>query len=372
MINNKKNLKAVHIGLSVGHAGSFDDSKPRLIHDFRRLEDVDVVAYCELYDSSYLDDAKKHHPNANLYSSVDDLIAKEDFDVACVVLLPRDVPDTLLKLANAGKHFLVDKQFARKSEELYEVVKVVERNRLTTFLGYPIRFHPAMQDLRHMIDEGVMGSPLFVEGRFVTGIVGGPHGANPRDVPYRMDTEGGGNLHYVGCHMLDGMRYLMGCEVKSIQVMNGRPIGHIEEPIEDLSIVALEYENGGYGSLVCGYMAAKVPGAGESQWDRGLVFRGTEGQANWMPLWSPKLELKSASEKWSGSPEKVVEYTLPPLPSIVGYLWFHDWIRRFIDDVRSGNKGVLTIDDGLRVLQSIDAAYESAKTGRRIAVEYVS
>ena len=67
-MSTNKTLEAVHIGLSVGHAGSFDDSKPRLIHDFRRLEGVEVVAYCELYDSSYLDEAKKHHPNAGLYS----------------------------------------------------------------------------------------------------------------------------------------------------------------------------------------------------------------------------------------------------------------------------------------------------------------
>ena len=363
---NGKPLKAVHIGLSVGHAGSFDDSKPRLIHDFRRLEGVDVVAYCELYDPSYLDEAKKHHPNANVYSDVDDLIAKEDFDLACVVLLPRDIPEVLLKLANAGKHFMVDKQFARKSEELHEVVRAVRRNELTTFLAYPVRFHPAMQDLRGLIDDGVMGKPMFVEGRFVTGQVGGPHGSDPRGVPYRMDTEGGGNLHYVGCHLLDGMRYLMGCEVKSVQAINGRPLGYAEEGIEDLSVLALEYENGGYGSMVCGYMSARTA----PEWDRALVFRGTEGQANWTPMLTPKLEVISASEKWSGSPEKTIDYTLPTLPSIVFHVWFHNWIRRFVDDVRAGVPGVLTVEDALYVLQSIDAAYESANTGRRVEVQY--
>ncbi len=207
---------------------------------------------------------------------------------------------------------------------------------------------------------------MFVEGRFVTGQVGGPHGSDPLGVPYRMETEGGGNLHYVGCHLLDGMRYLMGCEVKSVQAMNGRPLGYIEEPIEDLSILALEYENGGYGSLVCGYMSAR----GAPEWDRGLVFRGAEGQANWTPMLAPRLEVSSASEKWSGSPEKVIDYTLPPLPSIVFHVWFHNWIRRFVDDVRAGDRGVLTIDDALYVLQSIDAAYESARTGRRVEVDY--
>ncbi len=115
-MTEKKVLKAVQIGMSTGHAGSLDSSRPRLIRTFQQLEGVEVVGYCEIYDQSYLDVAKAFDPKAGVYSSVEELIEKQDFDLACVVLLPRDVPDALLKLANAGKHFLVDKQFARKSE----------------------------------------------------------------------------------------------------------------------------------------------------------------------------------------------------------------------------------------------------------------
>ena len=126
-MTDKKVLKAVHIGMSTGHAGSLDSSRPRLIRTFQQLEGVEIVGYCEIYDPSYLDVAKAFDPAAGVYSSVDDLIENEDFDLACVVLLPRDVPDALLKLANAGKHFLVDKQFARKSEDLTEVVKIPQQ-----------------------------------------------------------------------------------------------------------------------------------------------------------------------------------------------------------------------------------------------------
>ena len=58
----------------------------------------------------------------------------------------------------------------------------------------------------------------------------------------------------------------------------------------------------------------------------------------------------------------MIDYTLPTLPSIVFHVWFHNWIRRFVDDVwaLAGVPGVLTVEDALYVLQSIDAAYESA------------
>jgi predicted dehydrogenase len=365
-MSTKKTLRAAHVGISVGHAGSFDDSRPRLIHDFRRLEGVEVVAYCELYDSSFLDIAKEHNPGAGLYSSVDELIANEEFDLACVVLLPRDVPDAVLKLANAGKHFFADKQFAHKSEDLHDVVKAVRRNNLTTFLNYPWRFHPAMQDLKRLIDEGVMGDPLFVEARQVTGQVGGPHGSDPQGNAYRPDTEGGGSLHYVGCHILEAMRFLMGSEIKSVQAMTGRPMGYTDESIEDLAVLALEYADGGYGSLVSGYFNP----SGVSGWGPALIYRGTEGGANWTPVGAPKIDISSASEKWSGAPEKTIDYTLPTLPSVNFSVWYFNWLQRFVEDIHAGNPGVINMTDALYVLQSIDAAYESARTGRRVEVKY--
>ena len=359
-------LKAVHIGLSVGHSGSLDGSGGQLIADFQRLPDVDVVAYCELYDSSKLDEAKKLYPNAGTYDNVDDLIAGEEFDLACVVLHPRDMPDALLKLANAGKHFLADKQFALHGDDLKPVVEAVNRNNLTTFIAYPWRYHPAMQDIRQLIDDGILGRPVAIEARQITGQIGGPHGHDPTRHTYRKDLWGGGNLVYEGCHIVEGMRFLMGCEVKTVQAQVGRPLGYTEEGVEDIAILALEYENGAYGSLVAGSLSpGGVTGAGRS-----LIFYGSDGWARWPSIGGDVLEVYSASPKWSGTPEKVINYTLAPLPSIVFHRWYYNWIENFANDVRAGNRGTLTMTDALHMQQTIDAVYESGRTGRRIEVKY--
>ena len=361
-------LRAAHVGLSAGHAGSFDDSKPRLIHDVRRLEGVEVVAYCETYDSSFLDEAKKYNPGAGLYSSLDDMLAKEDFDFAAVVLHPADVAPALLKLAEAGKHFMVDKQFARKSEELIPVTKAVLRNNLTTFMLYPWRYHPAALDIRRLIEEDVLGEPVDIESRQFWGQVGGPLGKDINAPAHRLDTEGGGVLHYIGCHHLDLMRAVMGCEVKSVQAMTGRPFGHMEEPMEDIAVLGLEYENGGFGSLHHGY--TKPITVGDQGYDSAFVLRGVNGWAEWTPVGGNQLEVTSASPQWRGAPEKTITYDLAPLPSIVGHVWYYVWIEQFANDIRAGRPGRPNMVDGLHVLQSIDAAYESARTGTRVNVRY--
>jgi predicted dehydrogenase len=364
-MTDQKTLKAVHIGMSTGHAGSLDSSRPRLIRTFQQLEGVEVVGYCETYDPSFLDQARAFNPAAGLYTSVDNLIENQEFDLACVVVLPRDVPDVLLKLANAGKHFLVDKQFARKSEDLYETVKSVRTNNITTFIAYPWRYHPAAQDLRDMVDRGLMGKPLSIEANQIFDVVDAVKALVPA---HRNDTESGGSLHYVGCHIMDTMRFLVGGEVRSVQAITGRPNGHIEPGMEEAAMLALEYDNGSLGTLHCGYLGhlgtnyARI--SLRSELGEGHLEVGKQGGH------PARLEVICKAPSWRGAPSRTVDYELPAFEGIMTSVWYHSRIERFISDIRAGEPGELNINDALYVLQSIDAAYESARTGRRVEVQY--
>ena len=358
-------LKAALIGLRHGHTGKFVPEMTGYISTFKHLDGVEVVAYCEDTDTSLLDHAREAHPSAHLYDSVDDLIAKEDFDLAAVILPPNEVPPVGIKLAEAGKHFYMEKQYARKATDLAELARVVRRTGVKVMPGYPHRFNPVCQDLKRTIDSGVLGRPLDIEVRLITGQVR-PGMRDPKSFMYTRKEEGGGILHMLGGHYLEVMRFLMGCEIKSVQAMTGRPVGNIDEPLEDVAICAYEYENGAFGSMHAGYLQSAMGG-----YDTALVYRGTEGEANWTPIGSPRLTVKSASPEWSGSPKKTIEYGLAPgPPGYAGSAWMFGWLQGFIYDVQAGREPSLTIEDALHVLQSIDASYESARTGKRVEVKY--
>ena len=170
----------------------------------------------------------------------------------------------------------------------------------------------------------------------------------------------------LGCHYLEVMRYLMGCEIKSVQAMTGRPVGFIDEPLEDVALVTMEYENGAYGTMHAGYLQAA-----RGEYDQTLVFRGSEGEAHWTPIGGPALMVKSTQDTWKEAPERTIHHRLEPGPA--GYAsskWMFAWMQEFITCAREKKETELTMEDALRVLQSIDAIYESANTGRRITVDY--
>jgi predicted dehydrogenase len=162
------------------------------------------------------------------------------------------------------------------------------------------------------------------------------------------------------------MRFLAGCEVKAVQAMIGRPVGCIEEPLEDVAIVAMEFENGAFGSLHAGYL---LP-ARDDGYDSCLLYRGQTGWARWTPVGAPRLEVKSVASPWAAAPARTIEYSLAPFAGYGRQRWFHGIVQRFVHDIQAGREPALTIDDALHVLQLIEAAYESARTGRRVEVRY--
>ncbi len=358
-------LKAVCIGLQHGHMGTIGPVKPGWIHTFRQLEGVEIVAYCEDTATEKLAEAAEYDPEASVYTSVDDLIEKQDFDFAFMALPANEIPGIGIKLAEAGKHFFIEKQFARRADDMAEMVRIVRKAGVTVMPAYPHRFNPVAQDLKHLIDRGIFGRPLDLEVRMITGQVR-PDGRDPSGFMYTDKQEGGGIQHMLGGHHLEVMRFLMGCEVKTVMAMNGRQVGYIEEPLEDISLAIFEFENGAYGTMHAGYLGRLKGGS-----DNAMVYRGLEGEANWTPMGEPHLEVKSAVPEWATSPVRSFDYEFAPgPPGYATHIWMLQWIQGYVDALREGREAPLTVEDGLHTLQLIDAIYESGRTGAAVDVKY--
>ena len=184
-------LKIAIVGMRHGHVGR-PGAGTGYLETLKHVDGAEIVAYCEDSDSALLDEAGRHHPGAALYDNVDDLIAKQDFDTAWVVLPAAEVPPTGIKLADAGKHFYMEKQFARTSAELVELVRAIRRNGVKVLPGYPHRFNPVAQDLKRMIGDGVFGRVLDLEAR-----IGHRTGQarRPRAVELPVHQQGRGRRH---------------------------------------------------------------------------------------------------------------------------------------------------------------------------------
>lgn len=355
-------LKAAIVGLR-NHAGTLEPERNHgLIKSFKAQPAVDVVAYCEWApdQAEALAAVQRADPQAAIYTDLTALLANTTFDLAVLLLPPAEAITAALQLAAAGKHLYIEKQAARRAAEVRPLCDVVAQKGLVVGVGYPWPSHPVAGALKAYLAAGVLGQLVDMEARLVTTQVA-PGLRDPQHWMYRSSGEGGGILHMEGGHWLTLFRYFSGAEVKSVTALCNRVTPHLEAGLEDVATVALEFTNGVHATLHMGYL---LPGVGPRN-DLYFGLRGTLGVATW-PL-TGELTVASAAPTWQSAPVRTFHLT-PATRPVYADQWGYDFVAAYVQAVHSGGRPLVDLEDGYRVLQIIDVAYESSQTGRRVVL----
>jgi predicted dehydrogenase len=149
---------------------------------------------------------------------------------------------TALMAARAGCHLFIEKPVAHTLDGVNELIEIVERQGLVAFVAYPFRFHPGLNLIKSMIDEGRLGQPVaahIVNGEFL-----------PDWHPYEdyRDThparrELGGGCLRIQTHEFDSALWLLGLPQRVFAV--GGHLSRLEVDVEDSVSVLLECQVAG-------------------------------------------------------------------------------------------------------------------------------
>jgi len=370
------------VGLQHGHMGSLDPANPRgLLGTFRQLAEQDgleIVAVCEAQEAALTREVA-HLPGARGYRSIEALLEKEQIDLAVVGLPAVEVPPVLTALTSRGVHCFVEKSVARTAAEFEPVVEAARRTGAHVLVDYPWRHHPAVLAMRELLATGALGRPAAMLASMTTSQVGSlPGQRNPSGFAYRADSEGGGMLHWLGAHFLEAMCALFG-DVRSVSAMCAPVIGNMEaDPrMDDVSSVSLLFASGATGTLHTGYLNAV---AGENR-DFIRVW-GTDGDAYWPSLGNQLIVGQRASSPPTAAPAaagaavagatpatQTHTFDMPEKKGVYGNKqWMFDLARSFVQGIRSNTPPEVGPAETLRVLQIIDAAYESSRMRRWVDV----
>lgn len=355
-------LKAAIVGLR-NHAGTLEPDKNHgLIKSFKAQPDVEVVAYCEwaAEQRAALAAIQAADPQARVYHTVEELITQADFDLAVILLPPNEAITAALQLAHAGKHLFVEKNVARRAAEVRPLCDLAAQKGLVIQIGYPWRQHPVAQQIKTLLAEGVLGRLLAIEARLVTTQVRVGQ-RDPAHWMYRSDSQGGGILHMEGGHWLALFHYFTGARVTSVTALCNRLTDQIEDGVEDVATVALAFDNGVHALLHMGYL---LTGVGLRN-DLSFILRGQMGAIHW-PL-TGEFTVSSAAPVWQSAPVRTFHLE-PATRPVYADQWGYDFVAAFIQAIRTGARPSVSLDDGHRILQIIDAAYESSRTGRRVVL----
>jgi 1,5-anhydro-D-fructose reductase (1,5-anhydro-D-mannitol-forming) len=282
----------------------------------------------------------------------DDLeAAVRDPDVGFVwVATPHSLHlEPVLAAARAGKHVLCEKPLATSRADAREMIRACRRAGVQLGTGFQLRHHPLHKEVARLVQTGALGNVLAVEGEWSTRA--GPPGT-VHIAPWRLDPAlaFAGQTTGTGIHVIDLLRFILRSEVVAVSAMlDVTP--DPEGPLESRAVVLLRFASGVLATVRC---LRRIPWPANN-----LVVIGDAGRV---------ASIHSVEEAAQGRLEaEGVDPEVIGLP--VGTDAYSLQVEAFVRAVQEDHEPSASGEDGLRLVEILDAILESAKTGRTVSLE---
>ncbi len=134
---------------------------PNLARNVAECPEMRLDALCDLDDANR-NTFSRRHPDARAVSDLDAILVDPRVQ-AVVIATPPQTHHALAKRAlEAGKHVLVEKPLATRLEDAHDLADTAAANKCVLMPGHTFIYSPAVNTVRDLLREGVVGDVHFV------------------------------------------------------------------------------------------------------------------------------------------------------------------------------------------------------------------
>jgi predicted dehydrogenase len=269
-------------------------------------------------------------------------VVNDDVDIVIVATHHDSLAEIGLAAVEAGKHTLIEKPAGRCAAELVPIMQASKRIGCKVKIGYNHRFHPAFLHARKLVNEGALGSLMYVRGRYGHG---GRIGME-KEWRCQKNRSGGGELIDQGVHLIDLARWFLG----ELELDYGATLtSYWPIAVDDNCFLALRGLGGEMAWLHASW----------SEWKNMFSFEiyGREGKLTVEGLggsYGPERLTFHHMLPQMGPPE-TTSWEFPP-GDLSWELEFQDFVRAIEED----RVPMANISDGHAALTLVDAIYDKS------------
>jgi scyllo-inositol 2-dehydrogenase (NADP+) len=322
----------------------------------RSVDGLELTAVCDSSDLR-LEAAVKAAPGVTTLAQADDLLARDDVDLIVVSTPPNTHARWALQAIRSGKHVVVEKPFAIRTEEADAVMAAADANGRLAAVYQNRRFDADHQAVRRVVDSGVLGDIFHIE-TFVGGY------GHPCNLWHSDEGVSGGAFYDWGSHVLDQILDIVPTEIEYVTAATQKS-RWFDVTNADHSRVTVRFVDGTEAEFVHSDLAAAMKprwyvlgtnGALTGRWRTEKVVSrsdiGTLVEDVLAPADSPPLLEMSLAD---GSVTRLATPTSTP----------HAFHRELADRLRIGLPMTVTAAQSRRVLAVMEAARMSAQDSGR-------
>ena len=329
--------RPVQVFMRFGIIGLGNHAKTRVMPSLSRTGHKIDCIYSRSIEKARIEAAKY---GSEPFSNLDKMLAR-DFDAVYIAspnfLHFEQARLSLLRL----KHVLLEKPMTLRNEEAKELVDIAAGKHLALAVGFHLRFHPAVREVRSMVQNGSLGTLTYASGMWAH------FSSRNYDDPEiswwgKDDQVGGGSVMGTGVHVIDSLKFILGQLPRSVSALRV-PAGQVIDMTEH---VTMDFD----GTIADAISSRSIQAAENS-----LYLCGTKGTVAVRGMYSTSVNASiirdgKAVQQFSGTD------------------MYDEEVRAFVDLAEGRASSIAQGQDGYAVVRIVNAAVESDRQGKKISL----
>lgn len=268
---------------------------------------------------------------------------------AAFICSPTSLHLEVARLAlDRGAHLFIEKPLSHSLDGIRELLEESRARKRIVMVGFNLRFHPCLQTIKRLLDEGMVGRALAARIEFGQYLPDW-HPWEDYRKGYSANRALGGGIILDAVHEFDYAGWLLG-NIEAVSGMSGT-VGSLEIDTEDIGAFILRHQGGAVSEIHLDYL--------QRTYGRTCKVIGSEGTISWD--WNERVVkcFQGRTGRWE------------LLPEPDGYdenETYLDETRQFFGAIAGKDMPAVDGESGARVLAVALAAKEAAATGRTVSL----
>jgi len=322
---------------------------PNLIRNFRALPNCRVTTVSDR-DQARLNHMKTLYPDITITTDFMKILEDDTIDAVAIATPVFTHHPLAMKTLQAGKHTFIEKPLASSVAQCKDLIDVAKQNSLILMVGHTFVYTPAVRNIKEIIDSGEIGEVLYINSRRLN------LGLFQKDINVAWD---------LAPHDLSIILYILG---KTPTSVNCQGKAHINPQIEDITTIALNFSDENFAMIQSSWLdprkireitivgSKKMIVYDDIEINEKIKIYDKNVQAP--PHYDTFAEFQY-SYHYGGMTAPFIKQTEPLKVEC----------QHFIDCIASGKESDSSGEEGLKVVQILEAASESLrKNGAQITL----
>lgn len=248
-----------------------------------------------------------------------------------------------IKLANIGCHLFIEKPLSNELVNLDQLVKIIKKKNLNVQIGFMMRYHPAIKQIKEWLKKGIIGESVFARvcwGEYLPSW----HPWEDYRKSYAANKDLGGGPIFTLCHDIDLMENFFG-EPKSVYAMSNKK-SSLEISTEHSVEILYEYKNDLIVEIHLDFLQLPPKRTWEIIGNKGRIeFDYYKNLLELYIIDPNKLSFKKTTLNFSTKFKR-------------NDMFFEE-IKNFVDCIKKKKIPDVTLEDGIRNLKLLVATHKS-------------